>query len=67
MAAKVSPSSQSLPGVVLQSLGQTWVQILTLLQTGHVTRSPSLSEHHFPGGESRIAAMSALTDATRIP
>lgn len=27
---------------------------------------PSLSEHHFPGRESRIVAMSALTDATRI-
>lgn len=32
MAAKVSPSSQSLPGVLLQSLGQTRVQILTLPQ-----------------------------------
>ena len=66
MASKVSPSSQSLPGVVPQSLRQTRVQIFTLLQTGHVTCSPSLSERHFPGGENRIAAMSALTDATRI-
>ena len=52
-----SSSSQSLPGGVLQSLGQTQVRIITLLQAGHVTCSPSLSEHYPPGGENRMAAM----------
>lgn len=42
------------------------VQILTLLQTGHVTWSPSLHEHYSPGGKNRIIAMPALRDASRI-
>ena len=57
MSSKVASSSQSLPGGALQDLGQTWVQIVTLLQTGHVTCSPSLSEHSLPGGENRMVAM----------